>query len=146
MSNTTTKIINNCEFRWAKLTSPVDPFGAGKAYELQIITDDVMVAEDWFNESLNVKTKEEDGKTIYYVNLKRWDSSPKTGKKYGAPIVVGREKEKIDGSIVGNGSKGKVKIYQYDYNNAGKSGTTSQLVAVQVTDLVEYKKDEIIDF
>ena len=146
MSNTTTRIIRNATFNWAKLTKPVNPFGAGDAYELQITTDDPMVALDWTNQDLNVKTKEVDNNVTYYVNLKRYHASPKTGKVHGAPIVVGKEKEKVDGSIVGNGSKGNVKVYQYPYSVGGKSGVSTQMVAVQVTDLVEYNPETSIDF
>ena len=143
MSNTTTKIIRNAEFFWAKLDTPVNPFGAGDAWELQIRTNSEETATEWALEHINVK-KHDEG--YFYANLKRYAQSPKTGKKYAKPIIVGKEKEKIEGVMIGNGSKGNVKVFQYDYSNAGKSGTATQFVAVQVTDLIEYKADEIIDF
>jgi len=146
MSTTTTKIIDNCSFFWAKLDKPVNPFGSGDAWELQIRTDDVMVAEDWQMKSLNVKSKEEDGKMVYYVNLKRWAKSPSTGKTYEPPKVLDGAKEPVDPSIVGNGSKGKVKVYQYEWSKGARKGITSIMVAVQVLDLVEYKPEASVDF
>lgn len=146
MSNTTTTIIRNCNFYWAKLDKPVNPFGSGDAWELQIRTEDAMVAEQWqMEQHLNVKTKEEDGKMFYYTNLKRWAQSP-DGKKYEPVKVVDGAKEPVDPSIIGNGSKGAVKVYQYEWSKGARKGISTIMVAVQVTDLKEYKPEPTVDF
>jgi hypothetical protein len=82
---------------------------------------------------------------VYYVNLKRWAKSA-DGKPYEAPKVLDAAKEPVNPSIVGNGSKGKLKVYQYEWNKGGRSGTTTIFVALQVLDLVEYNPESVIDF
>ena len=146
MSNSKTIIVNNCEFRWAKLAKPVNPFGSGDAYEVQIVTNDEMVANVWANQNLLVKSKETPEGKEYYVNLKRWAKSPTSGKEYDAPSVVNSAKEPIDPAIVGNGSKGKIKVYQYEWTKGGRSGIATIFVALQVTDLVEYNPEATVDF
>ena len=37
-------------------------------------------------------------------------------------------------------------VYQYDWNVSGRSGTKTILVAVQVTDYIEYKDEGAVDF
>ena len=81
----------------------------------------------------------------YYVNLKRWAKSP-NGKEYDAPSVVDAAKEPVDPTIVGNGSKGKVKVYQYQWTKGSRSGISTIFIALQVTDLVEYNPESVVDF
>ena len=146
MSSTTNIVINDCTFKWAKLSKPVDPFGEGYAWELQITTDDIETAKEWVSQNLNVKTSKDNGKTTYYVNLKRWCVKPSTGEKYTPPVVVDGEGKPIDPSTVGNGSEGRVKAYQYQWSRGGNSGTATILIAVKVTKLVEFKPSTDIDF
>jgi len=145
MANTVTRIINNCEFRWAKLGKPVNPFGSGDAWEVQIVTTDENVAQSWTEQDLNVKSKANPDGMEYYVNLKRWAKSP-TGKEYDAPSVVDAAKEPVDPVIIGNGSKGKVKVYQYQWTKGARSGISTIFIALQVTDLVEYNPEATVDF
>ena len=148
MSRTTkTLIIEDCTFRWAKLKNPVNPFGAGDAWEVQIVTEDREVAENWVANNLNVKSEQVgEGKFEYRANLKRWCRSPSTGKNYEPPIVIGNDKQPIDAGIIGNGSKGAVKVYQYKWERGANSGITSIIVAVKVNELIEYTPDTVIDF
>jgi len=59
--------------------------------------------------------------------------------------VVNNEKATITDPI-GNGSKGNVMVYTYDWNVGGRNGTKSVLIAVQITDLVEYNPESNVDF
>lgn len=124
--------MDNVELNWAKLVTPVSPFGAMQ-YELQIATDDSAVAAEWKANHLNVKEK--DGK--FTVSLKR-KAVKADGSDNGAPRVVGADAQPIDASKLGNGSRGNVIVFQYEYNAAGRSGIASSLTAVQVTDFQEY--------
>ena len=145
--STITRIIDNCNFKWAKLEKPVNPFGDGDAWELQIYSEDLEVAEEWAKQNLNVKSrKNEDGALEFYVNLKRWTTKPATGEKYDPPVVVDGDKNPISGGNIGNGSKGKVKVYQYEWHNGMNSGIATILIAVQVTDLIKYVPSEVVDF
>jgi hypothetical protein len=48
--------------------------------------------------------------------------------------------------MIGNGSIGNVKVYQYAYYVAGRKGTGCSLTAIQITDLIEYKGGSSDDF
>jgi len=126
--------IENVELNWAKLdpSNPTEAFG-NIQWELQIATDDAALAEDMRNHHLNVKEK--DGK--YVVQLKR-----KATKKDNTPsrpvVVVGADTSPLDPTIIGNGSRGNVVVYQYNYDVGGRKGIGSLLSAVQVVDLVRY--------
>ena len=125
-------LIENVELNWARLSAPVTPFGNGTAqWELQIATTDPVLAGQMGENNLNVKEK--DGK--YVVALKR-----KAIKADGIPMtpvrVVDAQKNPIaDSSSIGNGSKGNVIVWQYDYEYAGKKGIANSLTAVSYTHL-----------
>jgi len=149
MSNntTTTVIIKNANFKWAKLDKPVNPFGSGDAWEIQIYTEDMDVAQEWQTNHINIKTRmNEDGVVEYYANIKRWARSPKTNKEYDKPLVIDALTMPLDPSIIGNGSKGAIKAYQYPWSTGGKNGISTVLVAVKVEDLVEYHPETVVDF
>lgn len=125
--------INDVELNWAKLVSPVSPFGSPQ-FELQVATTDKAKADEMA--ANNLKVKEIDGKFV--VSLKR-KAVKADGSDNGAPRVVGKDAKPLaDASKIGNGSKGNVIVFQYEYNAAGRTGIASSLTAVQVTDLVEY--------
>mgnify|MGYP003133714625 CR=1 FL=1 len=62
------------------------------------------------------------------------------GTKNPMPRLVDSAKNPID-VLVGNGSKVKVLYKPFDWKFAGKSGTSLDLQAVQVIDLVPYGED-----
>ena len=45
--------------------------------------------------------------------------------------------------VLGNGSKGNVKVLQYDWVVGDKQGTKSIIGAIQVIELVEYKRENL---
>lgn len=59
--------------------------------------------------------------------------------------VVNNEKAPITDPI-GNGSTGNLIVYSYDWSTAGRSGRKTILIAVQVTNLIEYTPENNIDF
>ena len=127
--------IDNVELNWAKLVTPVSPFGQAQ-YELQIATTDKTVADEWKANHLNVKEpKGDDGK--FTVSLKR-KAMKADGSDNGAPRVVGMDAQPIDASKLGNGSTGNVIIYQMYYKNSGREVISNSLTAIQVTDFQEY--------
>tara|TARA_R100000781_G_scaffold105715_1_gene69545 strand:+ start:401 stop:958 length:558 start_codon:yes stop_codon:yes gene_type:complete len=131
--------IKDVEFNWPKLVKPVNPFGT-EQWELQIATKDKKVADDWKANHLTVKTdKNDDSK--YIVNLKRRRYKA-DGTENKPPRVVDGSNTEIDATNLGNGSKGSVKLYQYAYDVAGRTGISSSLLAVQVADYVSYQSEE----
>ena len=120
------------ELNWAKLATPTSPFGQ-PIYEIQAATSDAAKAQELRDNFFNVK--EQDGK--FTVSLKR-SATRKDGSDNGKVRVVDGAKMPLDGSKIGNGSTGNIIVWQYGYNQAGRSGVSASLTAVQVTDLVEY--------
>ena len=88
------------------------------------------------------KVKPQDDGT-FSVNITR---KAKNAKGESTPVrVVDDVKRPLEG-LIGNGSKGNIIVYQYDWNVSGRSGTKTILVAVQVTDYIEYKDEGAVDF
>ena len=113
-------LIENVELNWARLSTPVSPFGTPQ-WELQIATTDPVLAGQMGENNLNVKEK--DGK--YVVALKR-----KAVKADGNPMtpvrVVDAQKNPItDTNSIGNGSKGNVIVWQAEYETMGRSGVSN---------------------
>ena len=134
-------IISNVELNWARLVKPVNPFGT-EQYELQIATADKAQA-DKITADTGLSFKEKDGKFV--SSLKR-KAKKADGSDNGAPRVVDANKAAMDGMIIGNGSKGNVIVWQYEYEYAGRKGVGSSLTAVQVTTLEKYEPKGSVDF
>jgi len=146
-NNSSNVIIKDVSLFWAKLDKPVSPFGVDQ-YELQIQGDKKREKE--FSQFGKVKPVE-GGKIS--VNLKK-----KAFKKDGTDAVkvrvVDAGKKELDPKLIGNGSTGNVMVYCSPYEiklpngKISKSGISTMLVAVQVTDLVRYerKSDNFVDF
>jgi len=125
--------ITDVELNWAKLVSPVSPFGTPQ-WELQIATTDAEKAEELKANFLNVKEK--DGK--YIVALKR-KAVKANGEPMEPPRVVGKDLQPLaEAGKIGNGSKGNVIVWQAPYETMGRSGISNSLTAVQVTEMIEY--------
>jgi hypothetical protein len=138
VNEATNAIIKDVCLFWAKLDKPVEPFGTLQ-WEIQIRFPKKRIKE---MEQYG-KVKETDAAGVYSINLKK-----KAVKKDGEPAMkvklVDRTGQEVDSKILGNGSTGNVKVMLRDYEirgpkgNVTKEGTQVMLVAVQVTDLIEY--------
>lgn len=124
-------LISDVELNWARLNSPINPFGT-EIYELQIATTDKAKADELTANHFNVK--ERDGKFV--VSLKR-NALKRDGSDNGKVRVVDSNKQPLETNI-GNGSRGNVIVWQYPYETMGRKGISGSLTAVQVTELVEY--------
>ena len=136
-------LIANVELNWARLATPVSPFGTAQ-YELQIATTDEAVANEWRANHLTVKADKKNEGT-FVVSLKR-KATKADGSDMGAPRVVDAAKAAVDASKLGNGSRGNVIVRQYNYDTMGRSGVATMLEAVQVTDFVEFVATGGVDF
>ena len=135
-------IINNVELNWAKLSKPItNQFGATQ-YEMQIATTDKAHA-DKISADTGLSFKEKDGKFV--LNLKRKAKDSK-GADMTPVRVVDANKAPVDGGSIGNGSKGNVIVWQYEYDFGGRKGVGSSLTAVQVMELVKYERTSDVDF
>ena len=134
-------MIADAELNWARLDTPVNPFGT-EQYELQVATTDAAKAAEWKANHLNVKEKE----GVFTVSLKR-KAKKADGSDNGKVRVVDAAKAPIENvRSLGNGSRGNVIVFQYPYEAMGRKGIASSLTAVQVTDFVEYVATGGVDF
>ena len=136
MSKLGAQLIKNVEINYLKADpkEPASPFGTLQ-WECQVVVDADRAAE--LADFGNVRPLKDDP-TKVSVNLKR-----KALKRDGSPNepvrVVDSSKQPIDNvKQVGNGSKGNVIVYRFEYNTAGRSGISTILTAIQITDLVKY--------
>ena len=126
-------LIPDVTLNWARLgQAQKSPFGVDQ-WELQI-----EVSADQAKElSANyMNVKEKDG--IFTVSLRR-KAVKADGSSMDPVRVVDTSKMPMENrNKIGNGSKGNVIVWQAPYDSMGRSGVSSSLTAVQVTDLVEY--------
>lgn len=135
-----TIVIRDVELNWANVFVAKSPFGTPQ-WDIQVSTKDAAKAEELKNAGINVKNK--DG--AFVANIKRKTVSAK-GTPNEAPKVLLNKEAFPQGKVIGNGSTGDVKVFSYDYNVAGRSGTAAMLSAVNVTNLVEYTSADNEDF
>jgi|TARA_R110000851_G_scaffold18332_3_gene57720 hypothetical protein len=127
--------INNVTLNWAKLGTPVIPFGVPQ-YELQIETTDKTIADELKANHFNVK--ENAVNKSFTVSLKR-KALRQDGSDNGKPTVFDAAALPVaDVTKIGNGSIGNVVVYQMYYKNAGREGISNSLTSIQIVDLKEY--------
>lgn len=129
--------INDVELNWARIAKPVTNTYGVSQFELQIVAKDKAHADSITAET-GLSFKEKDGK--FTLNLKRkamkkdgTENTPVRVVKADATPMTSEEAMKI-----GNGSRGNVIVWQYEYTFGGSKGIGNSLTAVQVVDMVEY--------
>ena len=134
-------ILKNVELYFAKLNpnKPNDRFDKeNPTWEVQVRTRNKAQAKEWKDLSINVKPDEDDKSIFYKATLKK-RSKKRNGEDQNPVSLVAGDLSAIDPDKLGNGSIGNVRIYQYDYNIAGREGVASMLMAVQITTYKEYE-------
>jgi len=131
-------VIRNAELFWVKMDpeNPVKPFDKLQ-WEVQMRTADKDTANEWKNVGLPVKADEYEGNKFFSCNLKKLAMST-AGKVLKPPRCVDGGLKPLDSTTVGNGSIGNVQYSPRDWDMGGKQGVVFDLVAVQVTKLIEY--------
>ena len=135
-------IIKEAQLYFSKL-DPKNPNGKfdpnNPTWEVQIRTNDKKKAKEWEDLKLKVnKDEDKQGKLYYKVNLKK-KSKKRDGSDQEPVTVVGGDLTPIDPKTIGNGSIANIRIYQYEYDIAGRKGLASMLMAVQITELHKYE-------
>ena len=134
-------LIKDVELNWARLATPFQNQFGDSNYEMQIVVSADRKEE---LEAAGLSVKElEDGRVS--ANVKR-KAMKRDGTPNEAPRVVDGQRNAIDARGIGNGSKGNVIVFKFDYTFAGKTGVSASLTAVQVTDLVKYEGGSSVDF
>jgi hypothetical protein len=144
-------LLNQVELSWVKLDPKNPDMGYDKAspqYSVTVKTADKVQAEAWKKAGLNVKPVEQEGSVVYTCGLKKKIYADAEGRSNTSPPpVVDKSLQPIlDTSTIGNGSKGNVQVKFKPYTYMGKSGISTQLLALQITDMVEYNNVDKIEF
>jgi hypothetical protein len=141
-------IIDNCEFWWAKLVTASNKFDATKPrWEIEIRTTDKTVSAKWKEQNLKVKVNvnEDDSSIYWFVRLQR-SAFKRDGTAVTPPIVVGGDLLPIDNpNTIGNGSKGRLKIRQWE-SKAHPGTFNAEFEKLQVTSLHVYVPRDDADF
>lgn len=128
-------VVRDVTFNWPKLVDKHSPFGTLQ-WDIQVVTKSESTKAQL--ESVGVKMKS--GNDGFYANIKR-KAIKANGEANEPPKVVDTDKEEMAPSKIkamGNGSKGHIKLFSYDWEMAGKTGTSAMLVALQITDYTSY--------
>ena len=123
--------------KWPKLVEPDTTFEAQWNCQLEIDKEEATKLKAV---GLSVKTDEDDDGNI--VRSSRFSRKLKRKGKAGGvnppPQVVDSQGNPMDGLIIGNGSEVIVHHKPFKWDNKFGSGTSTDLRAVQVVNLVEY--------
>jgi len=130
-----TRIISGKAY-WASLIEPNTTFEPVWSLDLTVDEKTKKLVE---KDGLKVKNKGDERGD--FVTIKR-KVMKKDGTKRNGPTVTDSVNNAWNGQLIGNGSKVNVKYYPYEYNYAGKSGKSADLIAVQVVSLVPYAKSD----
>jgi len=133
-SDSTSKvaIVRDLEIYWANVYKPHSPFGT-EIYDIQVRTTDEDKVKELADLGITLK-KHDDG--YFFGNVKRKTVNAK-GEPMDGPTVLDAAKAQLKDPI-GNGSKGNIKVFSYEYKVGNKAGTAAMLSALQITDLVPY--------
>lgn len=117
---------------WASVMSP------NTTYE-PVYSVDVCLDEDTKSliESLGLTVQNKGDDRGDFVKIKR-KVYKRDGSERPSPIVKDSQNNNWDGSLIGNGSMVNVKFATYEWEYNKKKGVASDLMALQVVDLVEY--------
>ena len=134
-------LLNNVDLSWVKLDPKNPDMGFDKKspqYSCTVKTADKIAAEAWKKAGINVKPAEENGAVVYTADGKYNTAPPPVVDKSLQPI--------LDTSTIGNGSKGNVQVKFKPYEYMGKKGISTQLLALQITDIIEYQNADKLEF
>ena len=131
-SNSKVAIVRDLEIHWANVYKPHNPFGT-EIYDIQVRTTDEKKVKELGELGINLK-KHDDG--YFFGNVKRKTVNAK-GEPMEGPQVLDAAKAPMTDPI-GNGSKGNIKVFSYEYKVGGRQGVAAMLSALQIVDLVPY--------
>ena len=127
---------------WASITSPNTTFDSDGVWSIDVGNLDKKNIEIAKADGLDIKNKGDDRGD--FVTVKR-KFRRKDGNMNKAPEVVDAQKRNMIGTLIGNGSGVNVLYSTYEWEFKGRSGTSADLRAVQVTNLIPYNVDADAD-
>ena len=121
---------------WAQVVEPNTTFEPVWCLDLSLTQETRKIVEA---DGLTVKNK--DDARGDFISLKH-KVMRHDGERNDPPRVIDSQLNEWDAKkLIGNGSIANVRFNTFNYDYAGKSGRTSDLVGLQVVKLVEYSRD-----
>jgi len=136
-------LIKNAELWFARVVPnrPNKKFNReNPTWEVQIRTYDSKQKKEWEAQGLSLKAvvPDDDGKPYWKTTLKK-KIYKKDGEDSSPVEVKNGNLTDADPNIIGNGSVGDVRIYQYEYSkDTGGKGIASILQGIKLKKLVKY--------
>lgn len=144
-------LLKDVKLSWVKLDPKNPDLGFDKKspqYSVQVSVDSKEKAQEYIKAGIKFKPEEVDGKITYIARLKKkiWQDA-QGNNDTPAPVVVDKNLEPITNvNQIGNGSTGNVQVRFKPYDFQGNKGISVILVALQLTNLVEYKTGNELEF
>jgi len=135
-------LIRNAELHYVRVV----PSRPNKKYnkdnptwEVQVRTYDREQKKEWEAQGLRLKAvvPDEEGARPYWKTTIKKRIRKADGTDSSVVEVRGGGKD-VDPAIIGNASKGHVRVYQYEYKNDNETGLANVLQGIQLTKLVKY--------
>ena len=123
---------------WASIASPNTTFDEDGVWTVDVCQLDASTKKFVKGIGLPIKNKGDDRED--FVTVKR-KVRRKGGGVNRSPNLVDSDLKPMYNTLIGNGSKVNVRFNTYEWEFGGKSGTSADLVGVQVVELVPYGTD-----
>jgi len=133
-------LIKGKKAMWLKLATPEKKYASEETQWSLILVVDDETSRKWVRSGLSTKERfmDIDGKEQPILKLKKDTHWKKSGEEKTPVKVVDMYGQDIDPRTIGNGSTVNVQYSVRDWEYGGRKGKSTELVAVQVSDLVEY--------
>jgi len=121
---------------WTSISSPNTTYEPVWSIDLSLTGDQLAKAKKM---GLPIKNKQDDRGD--FVKIKR-KVTRRDGAENKQPALKDAQKRDMTGTLVGNGSDVNVAFKTYDWEYAGQKGVGTDLMAVQVVNLIPYGGSE----
>ena len=134
-------LLKNKKAMWVKLGQPEKKYGVDDTQWSIILVVSEGESKKWVKAKMAMKEKfmEIDGNETPVIKLKKDTHWKKSGEDKTPVRVVDMYGQDLDPRVIGNGSTVNVQYSVRDWDFQGRTGRTAELVAVQVSELIEYK-------
>jgi hypothetical protein len=145
---------------WVKTETPVEfPIGSGQwSWSVTAKTNDLQIAANMHQNGFKMRPeydriKGEDGKYVngdqtgcYLTSLRR-KTQTKDGKARKPVLVFDHNVRPVESTAhVGNGSVANINVFQYAWEFMGKAGVSTDLVGLQLVDIVHRSTEAATGF
>ena len=133
-------LLKDVKVQWARLSVPEKKYMSEETqWSIQALVDD-KVSRKFVKDKLITKERwvEIDGEDQAVLSFRRDTHFRKTGDDRTPVRVVDMFGQDVDASKIGNGSICNIQYSIRDWEYQGRKGRSTELLAVQVVELVEY--------